>query len=102
MYPYMDSQTIHSKLSLVGKVTFLEEFLPNVCEPFVHHLFIEVCAQQEAPFRDFLDCQRLRLYLPMQGLIPGERAKIPHTSWQNKQTNKQKNHKTEAILQQVQ
>ena len=32
IYPYVDSQAIYSKVSLVGKVTFLEEFLPNVCE----------------------------------------------------------------------
>ena len=32
IYPYVDNQTIYSKLSLVGKVTFLKEFLPNVCE----------------------------------------------------------------------
>ena len=29
IYPYVDSQTIYSKMSLVGKITFLEEFLPN-------------------------------------------------------------------------
>ena len=80
------NNTLQTELS---RESYLSWRIFTKCVWKQHHLFIEVCTQQKAPSRDFPDCQRLRLYLPMQDSIPGERAKIPHTSWQktNKQTN---------------
>lgn len=57
------------------------------------HLFIEVCAQQEAlcgDFPDFPVVKTLSSNAEGVGSIPGEIAKIPHTSWPKKQNIKQK------------
>ena len=57
------------------------------------HLFIEVCAQQEAlcgDFPDFPVVKTLSSNAEGVGSIPGEIAKIPHTTWPKKQNIKQK------------